>query len=392
MHDIVDRLAAWHGSGQPFALATVVRTWSSSPRQSGASMAVNAAGEVVGSVSGGCVEGAVYEVAREVLATGIPRVVTYGVSNGDAFAVGLTCGGIIELFVERIAPGPVDWFAEVTGSVQSSTAVAVVTVIHGEDLVGGHLILHTDAVRGSLGPDELNRGVATQAMGMLETGRTGVLEFGRDGRFCEGEVVVFVESLAPSPIMYVFGAIDFAGAVVRIGKFLGFRVVLCDARPVFAAPARFPEADEVVVSWPHVFLSSAPVDERTVVCVMTHDPKFDIPLLEIALRSPARYIGAMGSRATHMDRLARLRDIGMTEAELDRLSSPIGLDLGARTPEETAVSIAAEFIALVSGGSGQRLRAMDTAIHHQHLTVEPALGSGHQTSVHATSTTATTRS
>ena len=149
---------------------------------------------------------------------------------------------------------------------------------------------------------------------------------------------------------------------------------------------------EVVVSWPHMFLSSAPVDERTVVCVMTHDPKFDIPLLKIALRSPARYVGAMGSRATHMDRLERLRDIGMTETELDRLSSPIGLDLGARTPEETAVSIAAEFIALVGGGSGQRLRAMDSAIHHQNPRVQPALGNSHQRAVHDTSTTATTRS
>lgn len=365
MHDIVDRLATWHESGVPFALATVVRTWNSSPRQPGASMAVNGAGEAVGSVSGGCIEGAVYEVAQEVLTTGIPQVVTYGVTDDDAFAVGLTCGGIIELFVERIDPSHDHWFVEVTRSVQESRSVAVATVIQGEDLLGGRLILHTDSVTGSLGPDELDRGVATESLGMLDTGRSGVLEFGRDGRFCEGEVRVFVESLAPPANMYVFGAIDFACAVVRIGKFLGFRVVLCDARPVFATPARFPEADEVVVSWPHDFLAAAPVDERTVICVLTHDPKFDIPLLQIALRSPARYVGAMGSRATHLDRLDRLREIGMTHAETGRLSSPIGLDLGARTPEETAVSIAAEFISLVGGGSGKRLRALDSAIHHQ---------------------------
>lgn len=185
---------------------------------------------------------------------------------------------------------------------------------------------------------------------MLDAGRAGMLEFGRDGRFCDGEVQVFVESLTLPPVLYVFGAIDFAAVVVRLGKYLGFRVVLCDARPVFTTPARFPDADEIVVAWPHTYLQTAPVDARSVICVLTHDPKFDIPLLEIALRGPARYIGAMGSRSTHRDRIARLREVGLTDADLSRLASPIGLDLGARTPEETAVSIAAEFISLAAGG------------------------------------------
>jgi xanthine dehydrogenase accessory factor len=166
---------------------------------------------------------------------------------------------------------------------------------------------------------------------------------------------VFVNSFAPAPRMLVFGAIDFAAAVARVGKFLGYHVTVCDARKVFATASRFPDADEVVVDWPHRFLAGTEVDARTVICVLTHDPKFDVPLLEVALRTPAGYIGAMGSRRTHEDRLGRLREAGLTSAELSRLRSPIGLDLGARTPEETAVSIAAELIQLRWGGTGQAL-------------------------------------
>jgi xanthine dehydrogenase accessory factor len=164
--------------------------------------------------------------------------------------------------------------------------------------------------------------------------------------------------------MLVFGAIDFAAAVARAGKFLGYRVTVCDARPIFATNARFPDADEVVVDWPHRYLAKTPIDPRTVICVLTHDPKFDVPLLEVALRTPAGYIGAMGSRRTHDDRLARLREAGLTEDELARLRSPIGLDLGARTPEETAVSVAAELIQLRWGGSGQPLTDTSGRIHH----------------------------
>ena len=175
---------------------------------------------------------------------------------------------------------------------------------------------------------------------------------------------MFVHSFAPPPRMLVFGAIDFAAAVARAGKFLGYRVTVCDARGIFATPARFPEADEVVVEWPHRFLARTPVDARTVICVLTHDPKFDVPVLEVALRTPAGYIGAMGSRRTHEDRLARLREAGLAEEELARLRSPIGLDLGARTPEETAVSVAAELIQLRWGGSGMPLTTTSGRIHH----------------------------
>jgi xanthine dehydrogenase accessory factor len=197
--------------------------------------------------------------------------------------------------------------------------------------------------------------VTEQAQGMLAAGHTAVVHVGRHGEQRMDEVAVFVQSFAPPPRLLVFGAIDFASAVARIGKFLGYHVTVCDARPVFATRKRFPDVDELVVKWPHKYLDEITVDARTVICVLTHDPKFDVPLLLRALQTPARYIGAMGSQRTHDDRMARLRAAGVGDAALSRISSPIGLDLGARTPEETAVAIAAEIIALTWGGSGQRL-------------------------------------
>ncbi|WP_409333219.1 XdhC family protein [Trujillonella humicola] len=363
MRDIVDDVSAWYESGISFALATVVRTWRSSPRQPGASMAVSEAGEAVGSVSGGCVEGAVYELAQQVLATGLPAKQTYGVSDDDAFAVGLTCGGVLEVFVEPVDRKRFPQLPDVVAAVEGRRGLAVATVIDGPDHVGARVVVGEASVRGSLGGERLDSAVAGIARGMLAHGTTGVVHVGADGEQRMDQLAVFVESFAPAPEMIVFGAIDFAAAVVRIGKFLGYHVTLCDARPVFATRKRFPEADDVVVAWPHRYLEGRDVDERTVVCVLTHDPKFDIPLLERALSTKAAYVGAMGSRRTHEDRLARLREAGLDEQALARLSSPIGLDLGARTPEETAVSIAAEIISLTWGGSGRRLSETGTAIH-----------------------------
>ena len=221
---------------------------------------------------------------------------------------------------------------------------------------------------GTLGSGpRLDAAVDDDVRGMLAQGLTGIRRYGAQGERRGDELSVFVNSFAPAPRMLVFGAIDFAAAVARVGKFLGYHVTVCDARKVFATAARFPDADEVVVDWPHRFLAATDVDARTVICVLTHDPKFDVPLLEVALRTPAGYIGAMGSRRTHEDRLARLREAGLTADELDRLRSPIGLDLGARTPEETAVSIAAELIQLRWGGTGRPLTATDGRIHHQFV-------------------------
>ncbi len=225
-----------------------------------------------------------------------------------------------------------------------------------------------DRTEGGTGSARLDDAVRDDARGLLDAGRNAMLHYGVDGQRRGEGLDVFVESFAPPPRMIVFGAIDFAAAVAKIGSFLGFRVTVCDARPVFATASRFPGANEVVVEWPHRYLKAEAeagrIDRRTALCVLTHDPKFDVPLLEVALRLPeVGYIGAMGSRRTHDDRIARLREAGVTDAEIARMSSPIGLDLGARTPEETAVSIAAEMIALHWGGAGARLAEREGPIH-----------------------------
>jgi xanthine dehydrogenase accessory factor len=363
MHDVISDVERWAAAGERFALATVVGTWRSAPRQPGAAMAMAGDGEPVGSVSGGCVEGAVYELSQEVLATGEPVFQRYGVSDDDAFAVGLTCGGIIDIFVEAIDKATFPEILSVVSSVRNHEPVAVATIIDGPGNIGAHLAVWNDRSAGGLGSARLDAAVTDDVRGMLDHGATGVLRIGPDGERRQDELSVFVQSFAPAPQMLVFGAIDFAAAVARVGKFLGYRVTVCDARGVFATRKRFPDADEVVVEWPHRFLEKAKIDARTVICVLTHDPKFDVPLLEAALKTDAAYIGAMGSRRTHDDRLARLRDEGVSETSLARIASPIGLDIGARTPEETAVSIAAVIVALGWGGSGQRLAGTDGTIH-----------------------------
>jgi xanthine dehydrogenase accessory factor len=384
VRDILDQISKWWDAGEPFGLATVVRTFSSAPREPGAAMAVSADGEALGSVSGGCVEGAVYELAGEVRVSGKPVLQTYGISDDDAFAVGLTCGGIIDMFVEPVGKDTFPELGDVAAAVAADEPVAVATVIDGPGRVGARRVIwgpstgqaQPDGTGDGNGPDgrpssgtlgsgdRLDQAVDDDARGMLAQGLTGIRRYGPDGERRRDELSVFVQSFAPAPRMLVFGAIDFAAAVAREGKFLGYRVTVCDARPVFATRRRFPDADEVVTDWPHRYLAGQNVDARTVICVLTHDPKFDVPLLEVALRTPAGYIGAMGSRRTHEDRLARLREVGLTEDELARLRSPIGLDLGARTPEETAVAIAAELIQLRWGGSGRPLTATTGRIHH----------------------------
>jgi xanthine dehydrogenase accessory factor len=228
---------------------------------------------------------------------------------------------------------------------------------------GAKLLIGPDWVEGSLRSEGLQVAVVDDARGMLEQGQTAERRYGRHGERRLDDVRVFISSFAPRPRMFVFGAIDYAAAVARIGHFLGYHVTVCDARATFATSKRFPDADEVIVDWPHRFLQRVAVDQRSAICVLTHDPKFDVPLLEVALRSPASYIGAMGSRRTHDERLERLRERGLRDHELARLRSPIGLDLGARTPEETAVSVAAELIAQRWGGSGNPLSDTSGRIH-----------------------------
>ena len=372
MRDVVAHVRPWYG--ERFALATVIGTFRSAPRQPGASMAVSGAGTVVGSVSGGCVEADVYAVAEEVIRTGVPVIRRYGISDDDVFAIGLTCGGLLDVLVEPVDPASYPEFGAVAEAIATGRPMAVATVVTAGERLGRRLVIGPSVtgaadvgvdVQGSLGDAGLDAAVVRDAVAMIGSGSTAIREYGVHGDCGRTDVAVFVQALTPPPRMFVFGAIDFAAAVARVGKFLGYHVTVCDARGVFATRARFPEADEVVVDWPHRFLAGVldQVDRRTALCVLTHDPKFDVPLLQVALRTDAGYIGAMGSRRTHFDRLSRLRAAGVTEDELARLTSPTGLDLGARTPEETAISIAAEIIASRSAASARPLSTTTGRIH-----------------------------
>ncbi|WP_081240805.1 XdhC family protein [Streptomyces viridosporus] len=369
MLDIAEELNRWAGQGRDFAVATVVAVDGSAPRRPGAALAVDADGTVVGSVSGGCVEGAVYELCEQALRDGGTLLERFGHSDDDAFATGLTCGGAIDVLVApvRAADPARPVLASALGAAARGEAAALARIVSGPaELRGRALLVRPDgSYEGGFDADPaLDRTVAAEAGALLEAGRTGTLEVGAEGSRRGAPLTLLVESSVPPPRMIVFGAIDFASALVRVGKFLGHHVTVCDARPVFATQARFPEADEIVVEWPHRYLERTAVDARTVLCVLTHDAKFDVPLLRRALRLPVAYVGAMGSRRTHLDRTARLREAGVSDLELARLRSPIGLDLGARTPEETALSIAAEIVANRRGGSGVPLTGAHTPIHH----------------------------
>jgi xanthine dehydrogenase accessory factor len=389
VREVLPELMAWWEAGETVGVGTVVATFQSAPRPPGASMLVGPDESAVGSVSGGCVEGAVYELGQSVVASGTPVLQRYGISDDDAFAVGLTCGGILDVFVEKVSRETFPELAEIAADIEAGRPVALATVIEHPDpsVLGRRLVVRPDrgivpddphhrsrnhdVDRGglSLGSARMDDAVHDDAIGLLASGTNATLTYGPDGERRGEGMRVFVWAFAPKPRMLVFGAIDFAAAVARVGAFLGYHVTVCDARPVFATRSRFPEADEVVVDWPHRYLQAEQdagrVDGRTVVAVLTHDPKFDVPLLEVALRLPAvAYVGAMGSRRTHDDRLARLREAGVTDKEIERLSSPIGLDLGARTPEETAISIAAEIVSLQWGGTGDRLGDREGRIHH----------------------------
>jgi xanthine dehydrogenase accessory factor len=367
---LADLMSIWHAGGTA-GVGTVVRTFRSAPRPAGASMVVGPNGSVSGSVSGGCVEGDVYERATEVLRTGVSHLQRYGVSDDDAFAVGLTCGGIIDVFIEAVSRATFPELGALADDIAAHRPVAVAAVIAhpNAEWVGRRLVVRPDSVAGSLGSARADAAVTDDARGLLALGRSAVLTYGTDGQRLDEGMEVFVSSHFPRPRMLVFGAIDFAAALAQQGSFLGYRVTVCDARRVFATSARFPTADEVVVDRPDRYLAAqadaGAIDRYTVICVLTHDPKFDVPVLKVALRLPeVGYVGAMGSRRTHNDRVARLRAEGLTDTELRPLASPIGLDLGARTPEETAVSIAADIIARRWGGGGRRLAEITGRIHH----------------------------
>ena len=286
MRDVLDELLAVWRAGGTAGLSTVVRTMKSAPRPPGAAMVVSPDGSVAGSVSGGCVEATVYEVSNDVVATGRPELQSYGVSDDDAFSVGLTCGGTIEVFTEPVSRNTFPQLQTIADDIAAHRPIAVATVIAHLDpsRLGLRLVVGVDATQGSLGSARADDAVADDARGLLAAGRSAVLSYGPDGQRQDAGMEVFVASHAPRPRMLLFGAIDFASALAQQAAFLGYRVTVCDARPVFATAARFPAAEEVVVEWPDRYLAAlaeqGAIDGRTAICVLTHDPKFDVPVLK----------------------------------------------------------------------------------------------------------------
>jgi xanthine dehydrogenase accessory factor len=363
----------WLSTGHRVAAATLIDTDGSAPLDPGATMLVTDAGRIEGSVTGGCVEGALFEEAQSVLAGDVPRLRTYGISDSSAADVGLMCGGTVHIFVHEIGAS----FREPLGAVADSIAgggdAAIATLLDGPH--AGHQIAVVEGERhGSFGLDEhFDRAVERDALGCLAHGTSTLRHYGTGGEIMGDEIRVFIQAFSTAPLLLIFGAIDFAAAVARVAKALGYKVTICDARRPFAEAERFRVADDVVIDWPDRYLVGREFGARDVILVFTHDPKFDEPALRAALATNAGYIGALGSRQTQADRVERLSGAGMPDDQLARISAPCGLDIGARTPEETAVSILAEVIARASGRSGGPLSEKEGKIHSPRPTsVQPA--------------------
>ncbi|MBT2498132.1 XdhC family protein [Agromyces sp. ISL-38] len=377
MLELSAEISARLARGERFALATVTAVTGSAPRDPGASMIVDPDGRITGSVSGGCVEGAVYELCERVLDGEGVEHGRFGIDDESAFAVGLGCGGEIDVFVQPAAPGLLD--REPFDRVLEGESSGIATLVAGPAALLGRVV-----VPGRNGNDPRDAGSSGRLPGLddgelaaagvhgisaaridaeldrnVRSGRSGLVRLECDG----DDLVFFCESRLTPPRMVIFGAVAFAEALSSAAALLGYRVSVCDHRPAFATAERFPAAHEVVAQRPVAYLARLDVDERTVVCVLSHDARTEVPLLRLALSLPVAYVGALGSRRTHEERVELLRAAGATAAELARLRSPIGLDLGAVTPEETAVSILAEVIAVRSGRDARPLSATIGPIH-----------------------------
>ena len=343
MKDVRADIEAWAREGSAFALATVVQTWGSAPRGAGSKMGIAADGRITGSVSGGCVEAAVIEAARKTLRDGVPQLLHFGVADETAWAVGLACGGTIDVFVEKAGSGLLDELRSL--SQRESTAVRA-TVIAGP-LLGQHCLLQADGVaQGSLGEGD--------SAGAVRAAAEAALSQGKSARATLGESQVFLDVVGPAPTLVAVGGVHIAIALTRIAQALGYRTIVVDPRPAFANEARFPHADRVVSDWPDEALGRIGLTAETAVAVLTHDPKLDDPALRAALPSPAFYVGALGSKATQAKRRQRLLEGGLSEEHLGRLHAPIGLDLGGRSPEEIALSVMAQVVAVKNGGGVRR--------------------------------------
>lgn len=337
MLDVLESLEAWRAQGKQIAVATVINTWGSAPRPVGSKLLCTPQNDIAGSVSAGCVEGAVIEESAGVLQSGTPKTLTFGVADETAWAVGLACGGTIRVHVE-----PFTAWAGIYGRLKSyldtRTPLVVVSVIAADDALLGkkHIILEDGGGEGDLTLPQMEM-VTAHALRLLHSGEGGTLEL-------DTGMTLFFEVYPPVPRLLIVGAVHIADALVTMANAAGFDTIVIDPRGAFATPERFPHAHQLVQAYPHKALPQMKLDASAYVVVLTHDPKVDDPALQTALRSGARYVGALGSRRTHEKRLERLRAAGLTEDELARLHAPIGLDLGGKTPPEIAVSILAEII------------------------------------------------
>ena len=350
MRDVVTPLDGWAAAGRRSATATVVAVKRSAPRPPGAKMAVADDGTVQGMVSGGCVEGAVVIAAEEVLEGGAPRLLHFGIADEEAWEVGLPCGGEIGVWVDRVEGAAMARFAELA---RTGGRGALTTRLDD----GRKLLTELDGTRtGTLGTPELDGAAAAAADELMWAEKSAQRDV--DG------VPLFVDATAPPPRLLIVGAVDLAAALCRLARVMGWEPSVTDPRGRFATAERFPEAEHVIAAWPQkAFAQLGPIDRGTAIAILTHDPKIDDAALEIALRSDAGYVGAMGSRRMQADRRARLLALGLTEAELGRMAAPIGLDLGALTVEETALSVLAEIVALRRGRAGGRLKDAAGRIH-----------------------------
>jgi len=348
MREVLSEIDRWRARGERVAIATVIATRKSAPRPVGSKLAVSESGEMAGSVSGGCVENEVFGHACEVLAGAQPQILSYGISDDLALTVGLPCGGEIDVFVD--APDE-ELLERMRRVIDTDERAVLFSVVAGAGL-GSELLVTEDGLRVGEGPEE----AVARFDEVLRAGRNRLLELS-DGR------KVFAEVYGPPPRLLVIGAVDTAEALCAAARLVGWRTIVADARAKFATKERLPSADEVLVAWPDEALAQVLPDHQTAVVVLTHDDKFDVPALKGALATDAFYVGALGSRRNQERRRERLLEAGVDEEALDRIAGPCGLDIGADTPAETAMSILTEIMATRAGRGGGPLRASAGRIH-----------------------------
>jgi xanthine dehydrogenase accessory factor len=339
MRALLPQIDRWRGQAKQVAIATLVKIYGSAPQPLGVKMAISSAGEIAGSVSGGCVEGAVAQEALGVMARRQPKLVEYGIADELAQSVGLACGGQIAVYIEPwVAGDPLTGVYE--RAVREARMVSLASVVSGP-LAGGRLLIWPDKEsHGTLGSESIDRMAVDQAQLLMEVQQSQLVPFDVQGKHS----ALFVDVQPPPPKLVIVGAVHIAIPLITFAKVLGFHIVVLDARSAFATPERFGHADRLQIGWPADVLPDLGIDESTCFAVLTHDDKIDDPALVYACRSPARYIGALGSKRTHAQRVERLRALGLSDAEIARIRAPIGLDIGARKPEEIAVAILAEII------------------------------------------------